>query len=259
MQLCCKYKQEINFYATLLHKNRVRYLPRWKKFTLFFATALHFFYLCNIVTIRRAYRLFGMTFTYPLLKQFSMKTNRKWMPVIFLGISVLFTQCDKAKDVEPDNENELITTVQLKFTESGASAPQTFTYRDVDGDGGNAPSVFEKITLKPNTTYALTVELKDESKTPAEDISEEVREEADEHLFVFTPSPASLLTYTYGDQDSRNFPIGLTGTAKTGAAGTGKLKVQLRHQPPVSGNAVKNGTPGPGSDDVNLDFDLEVK
>jgi len=188
-----------------------------------------------------------------------MKMNRKWMPAIFLGISVLFTQCDKAKDVEPDDENELITTVQLKFTESGASTPQTFTYRDVDGDGGNAPSVFEKITLKPNTTYTLTVDLKDESKSPARDISKEVKEKADEHLFVFTPSPASLLTYTHGDKDARNFPIGLTGTAKTGAAGTGKLKVQLRHQAPINGKAVKNGTPGPGSDDVNLDFNLEVK
>lgn len=188
-----------------------------------------------------------------------MKLNRKWVVVMLLGMSVLFVQCDKAKDVEPDDENELITTVQLNFMESGSTAAQTFTFRDIDGDGGNPPSVFEKITLKPNTTYTLTVDLKDESKTPAEDITKEVKEEADEHLFVFTPSPASLLTYTYGDQDSRNFPIGLTGTAKTGAAGTGKLKVVLRHQPPMNGNAVKNGTPGPGSDDVNLDFDLEVK
>ena len=188
-----------------------------------------------------------------------MKMNRKWMPAIFLGISVLFTQCDKAKDVEPDDENELITTVQLKFTPSGSTATQTFTFRDTDGDKGNPPSVFEKITLKPNTTYTLTVDLKDESKSPAEDITKEVKEEADEHLFVFTPSPASLLTYTYGDKDARNFSIGLTGTARTGAAGTGKLKVQLRHQPPMNGKAVKNGTPGPGSDDVNLDFNLEVK
>lgn len=179
---------------------------------------------------------------------------------MLLGITVLLTQCNKAKDVEPDDENELITTVQLNFTEiGGASAPQTFTYRDIDGDGGNAPSAFGKITLKPNTTYTLTVGLKDESKTPAEDIGEEVKKEADEHLFIFTPSPASLLAYTYGDTDSRNFPIGLTGTVKTGAVGTGKLKVQLRHQPPVSGNLVKDGTPGPGSDDVNLDFDVEVK
>ncbi len=188
-----------------------------------------------------------------------MKFNRKWMPALLLGMAVLFTQCDKAEKVEPDDENELITTVQLNFTESGSTSTQTFTFRDVDGDGGNPPSVFEKITLKPNTTYTMTVDLKDDSKTPAEDIGKEVKEEADEHLFVFTPSPASLLNYTYGDQDANKLPIGLTGTAKTSAAGTGKLKVQLRHQTPVNGKATKDGTVGPGSDDVNLDFDLEVK
>lgn len=124
---------------------------------------------------------------------------------------------------------------------------------------GNTPSAFDKVVLKPNTSYTLTVEVIDDSKTPPLDITKEIKEEADTHLFVFTSSPASLLTYTYGDQDSRNFPVGLTGTARTGAAGTGKLKVQLRHQTPVGCNRVKNGTSAPGSDDVNLDFEVEVK
>ena len=81
----------------------------------------------------------------------------------------------------------------------------------------------------------------------------------DEHLFVYTPNPATLLTYTYGDKDSRNFNVGLIGSVRTGAVGAGKLKVQLRHQPPINGTAVKNGTVAPGSDDVNLDFTLTVR
>lgn len=181
--------------------------------------------------------------------------NRKLTWMLLAGIVLSFAQCkDSGDDVEPDDENELITSVTLKFTEQGTSSVSTFSYKDADGDGGNAPTKFDTISLKPNTTYNLAIELLDESKSPVDDITKEVEEESYEHLFVYTPTPATLLTYTYGDKDKNNYPIGLTGTAVTGAAGDGKLKVQLRHQP-----GAKNGTPTPGSDDVNLDFALKVK
>lgn len=172
-------------------------------------------------------------------------------------LNLFLSGCDKASDPEPADENELITTVSLKLTEPGG-ASQTFIYRDPDGDGGQAPTRFDNISLKANTTYTLTIELLDESKTPSQNLTTEIQEKKDEHLLVYTASPATLLTYTYGDKDSRSFPVGLTGTALTGAAGTGKLNVRLRHQPPVNGVAVKNGTVSPGSDDVNLNFNLTV-
>lgn len=184
---------------------------------------------------------------------------RQLNTVLLMAVATLFLQCDKASDVEPDEENELVTTVLLNFTEAGTSTTTTFTFRDVDGDGGNPPTLFDQVILKPNTSYALAVEVLDESKTPASDITEEIEEEADEHLFVFTSNPASLLTYTYGDTDSKNLPLGLVGTVRTGAAGVGTFKVQLRHQPAINGMAVKDGTAGPGSDDVNLDFSVEVR
>ncbi|GAB3897156.1 hypothetical protein GCM10028803_15340 [Larkinella knui] len=184
------------------------------------------------------------------------KGIRQWVWVVMLGVAMgLVTGCnDKADEPEPADENELITTVNLKFTESGTTTVQTFSYRDPDGDGGQAPTKFDRIVLKANKTYDLAVELLDESKTPTDDVSKEVAEKSGEHLFVFTLTPASLATYSYGDKDAKNLPIGLKGTVKTNAAGTGKLKVQLRHQP----NA-KDGTPAPGSDDVNVDFDLTVQ
>ncbi|MCF2498867.1 hypothetical protein [Dyadobacter chenhuakuii] len=184
-----------------------------------------------------------------------MKMNRKLSWMLLLAATVSFTQCkDAGDDVQIDDENELITSVTLKFTEDGTTNVQSFSYKDADGDGGNAPTQFDTIALKPHKTYTVAIELLDESKTPADNITEEVAEESDEHLFVYTPSPSTLLTYTYGDKDENNFPIGLTGKAVTTAAGLGKLKVQLRHQPDT-----KNGTPGPGSDDVNLDFNLKVQ
>jgi hypothetical protein len=172
---------------------------------------------------------------------------------------LLLNGCKKATDPQPADENELITTVTLRFTEQGTSSTQAFTFQDKDGDGGAAPTKFDSVTLTANRSYSLTVEVLDESKTPVQNITDEIREQKDEHLFVFTANAATLLTYTYGDLDSRNFPIGLTGSVRTGGSGTGQLKVRLRHQPPINGVAVKNGTASPGSDDVNLDFALTVR
>ena len=178
----------------------------------------------------------------------AMTLKNKWIPGLLISITLLLTQCKSASDVEPD-----------EFVPQGSSATKTFTYRDIDGDGGNPPTRFDTISLSPNTTYQMKIKLLDESKNPAEDISEEVKAKSDEHLVVYTPAPATLLTYTHGDKDPRDLPIGLIGTAKTGAAGRGTLRVQLRHQPPISDKIIKDGTPNPGSDDVNLNFVLEVK
>lgn len=184
-----------------------------------------------------------------------MKMNRKLASMLLLTVAMSFTQCkDSGDDVKIDDENELITSVTLKFTEEGTTNALSFSYKDADGEGGNAPTRFDTIALKPNKTYTLAIELLDESKTPISNITNEVADESDEHLFVYTPTPATLLTYTYGDKDENNFVIGLTGKAVTTAAGTGKLRVQLRHQPDS-----KNGTPTPGSDDVNLEFNLKVQ
>lgn len=182
-----------------------------------------------------------------------MKTNRKLTWMLLFGITSLFMQCkDSGEEVKPDEENELITTVTLKFTEEGTTNVTTFKSSDPDGEGGSAP-VIQPISLKAATTYSVSVELLDESKTPVVDITKEVAEKDEEHLFIYTASPTSLLTYTAEDKDANNYPVGLKGKAVTGAAGTGKLKVQLRHQP-----GTKNGTATPGSDDVNIDFDLKI-
>lgn len=188
-----------------------------------------------------------------------MKNNRIWMSALALGLMATLTQCKNGDKVEPDDENELITTVQLVLTSEAGGTAQTFTYRDADGDGGNPPTKFDTISLAPNQTYTLKMTVLDESKTPADDITKEINEKKDEHLFIFTADPAALFTYSYGDLDENGKPVGLTGTVKAGAPGTGKLRVQLRHQPPINGKIQKDGTPGPGSDDIDLNFNLKVK
>ena len=175
------------------------------------------------------------------------------------ALAVLLAQCKNASNVDPSDEGELITTVRLSFTEAGSGTLRTFEFQDKDGEGGNPPTRFDRVVLPANSTFTMTIELLDESKPTPVDITKEVQEEADEHLFVFTTTPAGLITYTYGDKDSRGLPVGLVGSARTGNAGMGTLKVQLRHQTPRDGRPRKDGTPGPGSDDVNLDFPLTIQ
>jgi hypothetical protein len=177
----------------------------------------------------------------------------KKLLVLVLGIIVLNSCKD---DHDHDHENELITTVKLDFTENGNT--KSFMYKDLDGDGGMAP-VIDRISLKPNTEYSLKVNFLDESKSPASDITQEIKEEGAEHLLVFTVNPSAAATYTYNDKDVNGLNLGLDGKFKTNAAQNGTLKVQLRHQAPVGGKRTKDGSPAPGSDDANVTFTLEIK
>jgi hypothetical protein len=173
---------------------------------------------------------------------------------IILLLCLGFLACKKEDEI--GEENELITTVKLNF--KYGNDVKSFSYKDLDGDGGMAP-VIEKISLAANTTYDLNIEFLDESKSPAVNITEEVSGESDEHLVLFSPSTTLLGTYTYSDKDVNLLPIGLKGKYSTKSAGAGMLKVQLRHQPPINGKNSKDGTSVPGSDDINIDFVLEVK
>jgi hypothetical protein len=186
-----------------------------------------------------------------------MKQPIKFFSLILLLIAVSFA-CKKRADPAPVNQGELITTVKLTLTKEGTNTPIYSVFRDLDGEGSGAPTQSD-FMLDKNTKYQMKVELLDESKNPVVDITEEVEEEKEEHLLVFTPTPSSLMTIAITDRDGNNLPVGLTSDVRTGAtSGSGKLKIQLRHQPPVNNQPVKNGTPGPGSDDINIDFNVMI-
>lgn len=183
-----------------------------------------------------------------------MEITRKSILIAMIAMATI-TGCKK-NEPDPVEDNENLTTVRLKFTEGGTTS--TFTFKDLDGAGGNAPTI-DKISLKPNKTYTMVVEVLDESKTPAGIISTEIFEERDEHIFQYVATPTTILSVTATDKDTRGLPVGLTASARTVAAGTGKLKVVLHHQPPVNGKIVKDGSFGVGSIDFDGTFDVEVK
>ncbi|RIK68717.1 hypothetical protein DCC62_24195 [candidate division KSB1 bacterium] len=189
------------------------------------------------------------------------KRNHRRGKLLLLLPVLLLWSCKEDNPTNPDNgnEQELITTVTLSLTENGTSNVVTATFKDPDGDGGAAPT-FGTLTLKAGSTYTGKVELLDESKNPAEDITKEVKEEAEAHQFFYTPQGAlaGRLTVTITDKDSNNLPVGLeftvavsAGGAVTGSA-TNSLNVALSH----FDNTPKNGADR--SDESDIDINIPV-
>lgn len=183
----------------------------------------------------------------------------------FLGTALLagllVVSCKKDDTTPVDNhehdESELITTVQLNFSGKGISGNDTtFTvsFDDPDGTGGNKPTSFDTIRFAANKTYTCDLILLDKSKNPVDTISNEVKEEADEHLFFFTPSNSDALSVTINDKDSKGRNLGLKTSWVTKKATNGTVKVKLMHQP-----GVKDGTSANGDTDIEIDFPLVIK
>lgn len=174
--------------------------------------------------------------------------------VILIFICTLsYTSCKKITDPPDPNDEELITTLQINFTDSAGVQPNvTAIFRDTDGGGGNSPSQWDTIKLKANTTYFATILLLDETKTPADTISNEVFAEAVDHLFCFTTNGINT-TVLRTDLDANNLEIGLQSKWINGAAGSGTIQVTLRHQPDI-----KNGTCGPGASDIDVTFQCVI-
>jgi hypothetical protein len=179
-----------------------------------------------------------------------MKINALKLPILAMLV-LPFLSCEKDDDNGPDNEQELITTIALKFTGGGQTV--TFTAVDKDGDGGSAP-VIQNINLKANTDYTLSVSFLDESKTPSEDITTEVKAESNDHLICYAGT-GSMVSPQASDKDTAGKTLGLESAFKTGASGAGTLKVTLKHKADKS-NANACGT---GETDAEATFNVSVQ
>lgn len=184
-----------------------------------------------------------------------MKTI-KHLLLLFLSIG-LFTACSDDDDPAPVNEEEVITTMTLSLQAVGGGTPIIFQSRDTDGDGPNAPVVTVSGALAANTTYGGSIEFLNELETPAEDITEEVMEEDDEHQVFYNFTGGSGTSFNYNDSDGDGNPVGLSITLASGAAATGNtLTVVLKHEPtkPNDGTAAGGG----GETDIEATFTFDV-
>ena len=170
-----------------------------------------------------------------------------------------------------ENEEEVITHVTLTFTPQGGGTAVEGTWVDADGEGSGNP-VLSDITLAANTTYALTMTLRNllDADNPV-DITEEVDEEGAEHMFFFGWTDGLFSNPTgdgnigednrndpvnYDDQDTNGLPLGLESNWTTGDAATGTFRVILAHQPDEKSATSSSVT---GDPDVDITWDAVVQ
>lgn len=153
-----------------------------------------------------------------------MKTNIKALLTI-AAIGLLITSCKKDKAEE--NDNEVITTVELHLTPAGGSM-LTYKWEDMDGPGGANP-IIDAVTLAPNKVYNTEIFVYDKTKTPINVTSDEIRNEAIDHRFYFEPSAGSNITVAGLDNDPNGIALGLKSVWTTGAIASGTIKITLRH------------------------------
>lgn len=190
-----------------------------------------------------------------------MKTIK--LLALLLISSITFMSCsddDDSSNPEAIVEEEVITTMNITLTSEDGSDVVTLTTQDLDGEDGPLAPEITGGTLAANTTYNATVELLNELENPAEDITLEVAEENDVHQFFFEQNDIST-TFSYSDVDENEYPVGLSFSIATGAAGSGTITVTLKHEPNKSAEGVSNGdiTNAGGSTDVEATFPITIQ
>ena len=185
--------------------------------------------------------------------------NLKNLLLLALLVSVSFVACNDDDDPEIPNEEELITTVTYTLVPNGGGSTVVFNFSDPDGDGGEAP-VITGGSLEANKSYAGSLVLLNESESPAEDITEEIKEEDAEHQFFFTSTKADV-SVSYADQDGDGNPLGLSSILTTQSAGSGNLTIILRHEPDKNAAGVSAGdiTNAGGETDIEVTFPFDVQ
>lgn len=192
------------------------------------------------------------------MKTHTTKHSLKFLFIVMLSIFVVAcTDNPSGTDDEGAGEEELITQVNLTLT-APDNSQVTASWEDPDGPGGNDP-VISGLQLEAGTNYNGTIELLDTTDDPAEDITEEVREEAEEHQFFYSvegdASGSVMVQIT--DTDANGLPIGLEFTVDVAdAAGTtGTLNVVLSHYD----DEPKDGETRSDETDVDIDIPLTIQ
>ncbi|MEM8557779.1 MAG: hypothetical protein AAGG50_08135 [Bacteroidota bacterium] len=165
-------------------------------------------------------------------------------------------------------EPEVISTVNLTFAPQGGGAATTST---ANFDENGTLQAVGIIQLTSGTVYDVSIELLDEFQTPPDDITGEIRAEAENHRFFYTPEGgvANRITISDLDTDSNGDPLGVTFQAavSAGSAATGSFRAKLRFYedgatlPDDKRNDTADAPEVPGvvENDLNFAFPVELQ
>ncbi len=183
-----------------------------------------------------------------------MKTLKLLTAIFFF--SSLIVSCNDDDDIDPVNEEEVITTMTVTLSPNGGGTNVVLQTRDLDGDGLNPPVITVSGPFTSGTTYMGSIVLLNETEDPAEDITEEVEKEAEEHQFFYTIGGGLDASTTYTNFDGDGNPLGTEFSLDAGDASNGTLTFTLRHEPmkPNAGLADAGG-----ETDISATFNVIVE
>ena len=196
-----------------------------------------------------------------------MKAKEIPFLISIIATAFLYSGCDN--HVPPaENEEEIIDKVTLTFTPSSSGgAPIVAEANDPDGTGV-ADFNTDDFVLTPGTEYVLTITV--ENTEEGENITEEIEEEEDEHLFFFAftndifSDPAGngnaddrSHPLNYEDEDDDGNGVGLTTSWTTSSQiiDNGEFRVILKHQPGIKS---ATSTAEDGSSDIDLVWAIHI-
>lgn len=191
--------------------------------------------------------------------------------LLLVAGSLLFLASCKKDDPKPENIPEAITTATFTFTPT-TGAPVIVTAIDSDGDGPKDRILSGPINLVKNMPYTLTITLINELAKPTDpeyDVTAEVEEEGEEHIFFFAWTNNTFSNPTgngnvdnrndavnYDDRDLKGLPLGLeTDWTTIPTTGAGTFRVILKHQPDLKS---ATSTSNDGESDLDVTFNLTV-
>jgi hypothetical protein len=199
-------------------------------------------------------------------------TINKTIYFFYIAITLLALPGCESDDPVKEDVPELITKVTLTFTPVGGGAPVVGTATDPDGDGVQDIQVDGPIHLAAATEYLLDITLINglaQPTDPGYNVTAEVEEEADEHIFFFSWVEGVFSDPTgdgnvdnradavnYEDADNNGFPLGLQTSWTTGNAATGDFRVILKHQPDIK-SATSDASAG--ETDVDVTFEIQIQ
>ena len=190
---------------------------------------------------------------------------------LVLMIGLLIAGCE-SDDPQKEDTPELITKATLTFTPVGGGTVVTATATDPDGEGVQDIAVDGAINLTDGVNYTLSLSLINELAevtSPEYNITEEVEEEGDEHMFFFAWTGDVFSNPTgngnidnradavnYEDEDEGGLPIGIVTSWTAGAAASsGTFRVVLKHQPDLKTETSGSDT---GESDLDIEFEINV-
>lgn len=186
-------------------------------------------------------------------------------------LALSFSACDEDAPGKEDTP-ELITQVKLTFTPVGSGDPVVVTATDPDGIGTLDLTPDGEISLRADRSYTLSIALFNGLLAPTEagyDVTEEVEEESDEHMFFFSwnggfsaPTGNGNIdnradAVNYLDEDENGLPLGLMTSWTTAFAATEDqtFRIVLKHQPDLK---TANSGSTVGETDLDVEFALNI-